>query len=45
MLIIIFYCTSYRLNMFLALPCPSSGAHDYNMVIDIIVVSSWWWAW
>jgi len=25
------YCTSYRLNMFRALLCPSSGAHDYNV--------------
>ena len=29
--IIVFYCTSYRLNMFRALLCPSSGAHDYNI--------------
>ena len=25
------YCTSYRLNMFRALLCPSSEAHDYNV--------------
>ena len=28
---LLFYCTSYRLNMFRALLCPSSGAHDYNV--------------
>ena len=27
---LLFYCTSYRLNMFQALLCLSSGAHDYN---------------
>ena len=26
---LLFYCTSYRLNMFRALLCPSSGARDY----------------
>jgi len=26
-----FYCTSYRLNMFRALLCPSLGACDYNV--------------
>ena len=26
---VLIYCTSYRLNMFQALLCPSSGAHDY----------------
>ena len=26
------YCTSYRLNMFRALPYPSSGARDYDVV-------------
>jgi len=26
-----FYCASYRLNMFRALLCPSSGPHDYNV--------------
>jgi len=31
MLFIINYCTSYRLNMFRAILCPSSGAHDYNV--------------
>jgi len=42
--------------MFRALLCPSSGARDYdvdyhirrfektNVVIKIIVASSWWWA-
>jgi len=25
------YCTSCRPNMFRALLCPSSGAHDYNV--------------
>jgi len=25
------YCTSYRLNMFRALLCPSSGARDYDV--------------
>jgi hypothetical protein len=28
---LIFYCTSYRLNMFQALLCPSSGACDYDV--------------
>ena len=28
---LIFYCTSYRLNMFRALLCPSSGARDYDV--------------
>jgi len=28
---LLFYCTSYRLNMFRTLLCPSSGAHDYNV--------------
>ena len=28
---LLFYCTSYKLNMFQALLCPSSGAHDYNV--------------
>ena len=28
---LLFYCTSYRLNMFWALLCPSSGARDYNV--------------
>jgi len=27
---LIFYCISYRLNMFQALLCPSSGARDYD---------------
>ena len=27
---LLFYCASYWLNMFRALLCPSSGAHDYN---------------
>ena len=30
-----FYCTSYRLNMFQALLCPSSGAPDYDVVYHI----------
>ena len=25
------YCASYRLNMFRALLCPSSGARDYDV--------------
>ena len=29
------YCTSYRLNMFQALLCPSSGARDYDVVYHI----------
>jgi len=33
----IFYCTSYRLNMFWALLCPSSGAHDYDVVYHIVL--------
>ena len=28
---LLFYCASYRLNMFRALLCPSSGARDYNV--------------
>ena len=28
---LLFYCTSYRLNKFRALLCPSSGARDYNV--------------
>ena len=28
---LLFYCTSYRLNMFRALLCPSTGARDYNV--------------
>ena len=28
---LLFYCTSYRINMFRALLCSSSGAHDYNV--------------
>jgi hypothetical protein len=28
---LIIYCTSYRLNMFRALLCPSSGARDYKV--------------
>ena len=28
---LLFYCTSYGLNMFRALLCPSSGARDYNV--------------
>ena len=28
---LLFYCTSYRLNMFRALLCPSSGFRDYNV--------------
>ena len=28
---LLFYCTSYRHNMFRALLCPSSGARDYNV--------------
>jgi len=27
---ILYYCTSYRLNMFRALLCPTSGARDHN---------------
>ena len=32
---LIFYCTSYRLNMFRALLCPLSGARDYDVVYHI----------
>jgi len=32
---LIFYCTSYRLNLFRALMCPSSGARDYDVVYHI----------
>jgi len=28
---LLFYCTSYRLDMFRALLCPSSGARDCNV--------------
>jgi len=28
---LLFYRTSYRLNMFRALLCPSSGARDYDV--------------
>jgi len=28
---LLFYCTSIRLNMFQALLCPSSGAHDNDV--------------
>jgi len=28
---LIFYCSSYRLNTFRALLCPSSGARDYDV--------------
>jgi len=28
---VLFYCTSYRLNLFRALLCPSSGARDYDV--------------
>ena len=28
---LLFYCTSYRINMFRALLCPSSGARDYDV--------------
>jgi len=28
---LIFYCTSYKLNMFRALLCPLSGARDYDV--------------
>jgi len=27
----LFYCTSYRFNMFRVLLCPSSGAHYHNV--------------
>jgi len=32
---LIFYYTSYRLNMFQALLCPSSGARDYDVVYHV----------
>ena len=32
---LLFYCTSYKLNMFQALLCPSSGARDYDVVYHI----------
>jgi len=28
---LLFYCTSYKLNMFRSLLCPSSGVRDYNV--------------
>jgi len=28
---LLLYCTSYRLNMFQALLCPSSGTRDYDV--------------
>jgi len=33
---LLFYCTSYRLNMFRALLCPSSGARDYDVDYHIV---------
>jgi len=35
---LLFYCTSYGLNMFQALLCPSSGARDYDVVYHIGLV-------
>ena len=42
---LLFYCTSYRLNMIRALLCPSSGAHDCDVdyhigsfVLDLLLV-------
>ena len=32
---LVFYCTYYRLNMFRALLCPSSGALDYDVDYNI----------
>ena len=32
---LLFYCTSYRLNMFRALLCPLSGARDYDVDYQI----------
>jgi len=32
---LIFSCTSYRLNIFQALLCPSSGPRDYDFVYHI----------
>jgi len=36
---LLYYCTSYRLNMFRALLCPSSGARDYSVGLPHWVVS------
>ena len=36
---LLLYCTSYRLNMFRALLCASSGARDYNVDYHIAIVS------
>jgi len=40
---LLFYCTSYRFNMFRALLCPSSGARDYDVDYHIgrFVTVSW----
>ena len=38
---LIFYCTSYRLNMFRALLCPSSGASDYDISLPHWSFRSW----
>jgi len=42
------FCTSYRLNMFRTLICPSSGARDYNVdyhigrfVVSLLYVGGW----
>ena len=36
---LLFYCISYRLNMFRALLCPSKGARDYD--VDYHMKSTW----
>jgi len=45
---LLFYYTDDRLNMFQALLCPSSGAHDYGAdyhmdppVLGLLLVGSW----
>ena len=42
---LLFYCTSYRLNMFRALLCPSSGAHDYIQYFLTLVLFTFCICW
>jgi len=35
---LLFYCTYDRLNMFRALLCPSSGAHDFSADYHVIAL-------
>ena len=40
---LLFYCTSYRLKIFRALLCPSSGARDYDVHYHIGRFVLWRW--